>query len=234
MFSVHFSFQLHRSPSFSKKLCSCVSKNMSCNRESSRLGRLSLYHLDRCSCVSPFEVGILYCLIIWFLFLTGGSRNDKINNNCAFCFLEKRIRLSLTIDVPVDSPTKILDCLQRSTKLFRVGRQEDAHELLRYAIEACNSACIQLQKPVAAGNRQTKHADGKSKEEPHTIVKEIFGGIIQSQIKCSVCGTESNKLDDIMDLSLDILPRLGSLREAMCRFFMPEVLDGDNKYHCGK
>ncbi|KAG6549829.1 hypothetical protein Mapa_008810 [Marchantia paleacea] len=162
------------------------------------------------------------------------SRNDKSNNNCAFCFLEKRIRLSLTIDVPVDSPTKILDCLQRSTKLFRVGRQEDAHELLRYAIEACNSACIQLQKPVAAGNRQSKHADGKSKEEPHTIVKEIFGGIIQSQIKCSVCGTESNKLDDIMDLSLDILPRLGSLREAMCRFFMPEVLDGDNKYHCSK
>ncbi|KAL3685759.1 hypothetical protein R1sor_003781 [Riccia sorocarpa] len=159
---------------------------------------------------------------------TCGARNT----NCAFCFLERRIKSSLTTDVAVDSPTKILDYLQRSTKLFRVGRQEDAHELLRFAIEACNSACIQLQKPVPLNNRQTKHGDGKPKEEPHTVVKEIFGGVLQSQVKCLSCHTESNKLDDIMDLSLDIMPRVLSLKEAMCRFFHPEILDGDNKYQC--
>ncbi|KAL2653760.1 hypothetical protein R1flu_021888 [Riccia fluitans] len=159
---------------------------------------------------------------------TCGARNS----NCAFCFLERRIRSSLTTDVAVDSPTKIFDCLQRSTKLFRVGRQEDAHELLRFAIEACNNACI--QKPISVINRQTKNGDRKLKGEPHTVVKEIFGGVLQSQVKCETCGTESNKLDEIMDLSLDIMPRVVSLGEAMCRFFQPEILDGDNKYLCSK
>jgi ubiquitin C-terminal hydrolase len=70
-----------------------------------------------------------------------------------------------------------------------------------------------------------------SKEEPNTVVKEIFGGLLQSQVKCLSCNTESNKIDDIMDLSLDIV-RLGSLSEALCRFFQPEVLDGENKYRC--
>ncbi|KAK4439058.1 Ubiquitin carboxyl-terminal hydrolase 25 [Sesamum alatum] len=64
-----------------------------------------------------------------------------------------------------------------------------------------------------------------------TVVKEIFGGALQSQVKCLSCGAESNKVDEIMDISLDIL-HSGSLKEALQKFFQPEVLDGNNKYKC--
>ncbi|KAL0443669.1 UNVERIFIED_CONTAM: Ubiquitin carboxyl-terminal hydrolase 25 [Sesamum latifolium] len=64
-----------------------------------------------------------------------------------------------------------------------------------------------------------------------TVVKEIFGGALQSQVKCLSCGAESNKVDEIMDISLDIL-QSGSLKEALQKFFQPEVLDGNNKYKC--
>ena len=37
------------------------------------------------------------------------------------------------------------------------------------------------------------------------VVKEIFGGALQSQVKCLSCGNESNKVDEIMDVSLDVL-----------------------------
>ena len=67
----------------------------------------------------------------------------------------------------------------------------------------------------------------------NTVVKDIFGGALQSQVKCLGCGGESNKVDEIMDISLDIF-NSGSLKEAMHKFFQPEVLDGNNKYKCDK
>lgn len=158
--------------------------------------------------------------------------NGKNNSNCPFCFLELRIQRSLTFEGPIDAPIKIHNRLQYFAKHFRNGRQEDAHELLRYAIEACNHVCVQLHKIVQVGKVSPKQAVAKgSKEEPNTVVKEIFGGLLQSQVKCLSCSTESNKLDEIMDLTLDIV-RLSSLSEALCRFFQPEVLDGENKYRC--
>lgn len=164
--------------------------------------------------------------------LAGNQLNGKNNSNCPFCFLEKRIQRSLTVECAIDAPVKIHNRLQYFAKHFRNGRQEDAHELLRYAMEACNHVCVQLHKIVHGSKVPLKQGVVKgSKEEPNTVVKEIFGGLLQSQVKCLSCSTESNKLDDIMDLSLDIV-RLGSLNEALCRFFQPEVLDGENKYRC--
>jgi ubiquitin carboxyl-terminal hydrolase 36/42 len=80
--------------------------------------------------------------------------------------------------------------------------------------------------PTRGGGR-----GGGEKEEPHTVVKEMFGGVLQSQVRCLSCNTESNKLDEIMDLSLDIV-QMNTVGDALCRFFQPEVLDGDNKYRC--
>ncbi|PHU01409.1 hypothetical protein BC332_31196 [Capsicum chinense] len=42
---------------------------------------------------------------------------------------------------------------------------------------------------------------------------------------------ESNKVDEIMDISLDVLHN-SSLNDALQKFFQPEVLDGNNKYKC--
>ncbi|XP_002972625.2 ubiquitin carboxyl-terminal hydrolase 25 [Selaginella moellendorffii] len=145
---------------------------------------------------------------------------DGANSACPFCMLENRISRSFDIEVPVDAPQRIYKYLQTFAKHFRAGRQEDAHELLRYAIDACDSACARLQK------RGSKSSD-------QTVMKEIFGGFLQSQIWCLSCNAVSSKLDSVMDLSLDIV-RTKTLKEAICNFFQPEVLDGNNKYQCEK
>lgn len=166
---------------------------------------------------------------------SGEAVNSANTGSCAFCLLERRINRSLTLEAAVDAPVKISNRLRIFASHFRGGRQEDAHEFLRYAIEACNNACIQLLKAAPLGGKGVgKRMDGNTgKEEPHTVIKEIFGGVLQSQVKCLSCEGESNKRDEIMDLSLDI-NRLSSVKEAMCSFFQPEVLDADNKYRCGK
>lgn len=160
--------------------------------------------------------------------------NGSSSSVCLFCLVEKRITRSLSVDSVSESPARIHSCLTLFAKHFRQGWQEDAHEFLRYVIEACNSVCVKLHKLLAASKLRTRQDSQKiSKEEPRTVVKDIFGGILQSQVKCLSCNTESNKLDDIMDLSLDAF-KTSSLREAMCRYFQPEVLDGSNKYKCEK
>ncbi|KAL6529774.1 Ubiquitin carboxyl-terminal hydrolase 25 [Orobanche gracilis] len=148
---------------------------------------------------------------------------------CPFCILERRIALSLNSDAASDAPLKINSYLRVYAEHFRAGRQEDAHEFLRYVIDACHNTCLRIKK--LQQQQRGKANGGNISWSAETVVKEIFGGALQSQVKCLSCGVESNKIDEIMDISLDIL-HCGSLREALQKFFQPEVLDGNNKYKC--
>lgn len=143
---------------------------------------------------------------------------------------------SLSLDLTLDAPAKIQSCLRIFAEHFRGGRQEDAHEFLRYVIDACHNTCLRLKKlKRKGGDREAVNGSvgNSSSSSSSSVVKEIFGGALQSQVKCLSCGAESNKVDEIMDISLDIL-HSGSLKDAMQKFFQPEVLDGNNKYKCEK
>lgn len=158
---------------------------------------------------------------------SGDSASEERKRDCPFCLLEKRIVQSLRVDHALDAPLKIQSCLRIFAEHFRCGRQEDAHEFLRYVIDACHNTCLRLKKLRRKGGDTPVSGSG------NTVVKEIFGGALQSQVKCLSCGSESNKVDEIMDISLDVL-HSNSLKDAMQKFFQPEVLDGNNKYKCDK
>ncbi|KAL8512315.1 hypothetical protein ACS0TY_018696 [Phlomoides rotata] len=160
-----------------------------------------------------------------------GAGKEK-KGECPFCILEKRIYRSLNSEAGSDAPLKINSCLRIYAEHFRAGRQEDAHEFLRYVIDACHNTCLRLKKLQQQQRVKNGIANGGDNGgSGETVVKEIFGGALQSQVKCLSCGAESNKVDEIMDISLDIL-HSGSLREALQKFFQSEVLDGNNKYKC--
>ncbi|XP_042465472.1 ubiquitin carboxyl-terminal hydrolase 25-like isoform X1 [Zingiber officinale] len=156
---------------------------------------------------------------------------------CPFCILERQISRSLTLDGgnTTEAPSKILKCLSLFAEHFRCGRQEDAHEFLRYVIDACHNACIKIHKQSGGGGASggVVNVDSKVDERsvPSTVMKEIFGGALLSQVKCLACKGDSNKVDEIMDICLDVF-QSNSLKDALARFFQPEVLDGNNKYSC--
>ncbi|XP_074574825.1 ubiquitin carboxyl-terminal hydrolase 25-like isoform X2 [Curcuma longa] len=156
---------------------------------------------------------------------------------CPFCILERQIVRSLTLDGAniTESPSKILKCLSLFAEHFRWGRQEDAHEFLRYVIDACHNACLKIHKLSGCGGDSGGVANGDSKVEersrPSTVMNEIFGGALLSQVKCLACNGDSNKVDEILDICLDVFHN-SSLKDALARFFQPEELDGNNKYRC--
>ncbi|OEL25404.1 Ubiquitin carboxyl-terminal hydrolase 25 [Dichanthelium oligosanthes] len=156
------------------------------------------------------------------------------DKECAFCVLERIVRL-LRADAgrpgPLDSSAKIR-CMPLFDKHFRWGRQEDAHEFLRYIVDACHTAGLRMRKrlPAAVANGNCGEQEGRG-QEGCIVMREIFGGVLLSQVKCLLCKGESNKKDEIMDINLDLYGS-SSVADALARFFQPEILEGANKYSC--
>ncbi|KAK6947235.1 Peptidase C19, ubiquitin carboxyl-terminal hydrolase [Dillenia turbinata] len=175
-----------------------------------------------------------FCLNHQHSSLCNSTSDTSKPRDCPFCIIEKRIACSLSVDLTLDSPARIQSCLRIFAEHFRLGRQEDAHEFLRYVIDACHNTCLRLKKLLLRRKTSNVANGGSACEQFNTnstVVKEIFGGALRSQVKCLSCGAESNKTDEIMDISLDIIGS-ASLKQALQKFFQPEVLDGNNKYKC--
>ncbi|XP_043709597.1 ubiquitin carboxyl-terminal hydrolase 17-like isoform X2 [Telopea speciosissima] len=122
------------------------------------------------------------------------------------------------------SPIGILSQIQSIGSHLGCGREEDAHEFLRYAIDAMQSVCLK----EAAVNAVDQMA------EETTLVGLLFGGYLRSKIKCMKCQGKSERHERMMDLTVEIQGDIGTLEEALSGFTATETLDGENKYHCGR
>lgn len=55
-----------------------------------------------------------------------------------------------------------------------------------------------------------------------------------NQVKCLRCHHVSERYENIMDLTLEILGWVESLEDALTQFTTAEDLDGENMYRCGR
>lgn len=106
---------------------------------------------------------------------------------------------------------------------MRVGRQEDAHEFLRFGLDHMQEAAAKNSKPLAKTDA----------EKEHTFINRIFGGKLRSRVTCSSCHCDSDTYDRFMDISLDI-SRVDTVKEALQAFVRVDSLQGPNKYNCEK
>ena len=79
---------------------------------------------------------------------------------------------------------------------------------------------------------------GRSRKLDHklaetTWVHQIFGGRLRSRVTCVECDHNSDTLDRILDLSIDIFG-VNSVRDALRKFVAVDHLKGANKYKCEK
>jgi ubiquitin carboxyl-terminal hydrolase 36/42 len=122
------------------------------------------------------------------------------------------------------SPTGILSHLRDIGSSFGPGREEDAHEFLRYAIDTMQSASM----------KEAKKNGVYGLPEETTLVQLIFGGYLRSKIKCTMCQGSSEQCERILDLTVEIDGDINTLEEALHRFTSTEILDGDNRYNCSR
>ncbi|XVE95199.1 hypothetical protein REPUB_Repub02eG0075800 [Reevesia pubescens] len=142
---------------------------------------------------------------------------------CFTCEFESLILKAKDGKSPL-SPIGIVSHLQNIGSQLANGKEEDAHEFLRYAIDAMQSACL-----TEAGLDSL----GRSEEET-TLIGLTFGGYLRSKIKCMKCQGKSERHERMMDLTVEIEGDIGTLEEALRRFTATEILDGENKYQCSR
>ncbi|XP_031392003.1 ubiquitin carboxyl-terminal hydrolase 18-like isoform X2 [Punica granatum] len=141
---------------------------------------------------------------------------------CFMCEFESLILKAKEGESPV-SPFGIVSRLEDIGSQLSNGREEDAHEFLRYTIDAMESICL-MGSRIPPG----------SLEEDTTLVGLTFGGYLRSKIRCTNCQSKSERHERMMDLTVEIDGDIGTLEEALRRFTLAETLDGENKYHCSR
>ncbi|CAB4314256.1 unnamed protein product [Prunus armeniaca] len=120
------------------------------------------------------------------------------------------------------SPIRILSKIHKIGSHLGHGREEDAHEFLRYAVDTMQSVCLKEAGAVGPLAEET------------TLVGMTFGGYLRSKITCMKCLGKSERFEQMMDLTVEIDGEIGTLEEALAQFTATETLDGKNRYHCSR
>uniref|UniRef100_A0A8C4Q3C4 Ubiquitin carboxyl-terminal hydrolase n=1 Tax=Eptatretus burgeri TaxID=7764 RepID=A0A8C4Q3C4_EPTBU len=148
------------------------------------------------------------------------------------------------------SPDSLFYVIWKVMPSFRGYQQQDAHEFMRYLLDHLH---MELQDSgqgmgtdISAWGPFGLQEGKKSTNGVPTVVTQIFGGVLQSEVNCLICGTESKKFDPFLDLSLDIpsqyrkrsksqdVSPVCTLRDCLHSFTALEELDEAELYTCYK
>uniref|UniRef100_A0A8C1FIW6 Ubiquitin carboxyl-terminal hydrolase n=1 Tax=Cyprinus carpio carpio TaxID=630221 RepID=A0A8C1FIW6_CYPCA len=135
------------------------------------------------------------------------------------------------------SPDALFYVIWKIMPSFRGYQQQDAHEFLRYLLDH-----LHREMQGSKNGSPSPTLNGTS-----TIVTSVFGGILQNEVYCLICGTESRKFDPFLDLSLDIPSQFRiktrkdqepgptcTLNDCLRSFTDLEELDETELYMCHK
>ncbi|KAK8472230.1 hypothetical protein PHAVU_002G148100 [Phaseolus vulgaris] len=175
---------------------------------------------------SCYANAVLQCLaytrpLTSYLFQGFHSKRCQKKGWCFTCEFEYLIQKAKEGISPL-SPIGILSKIHKIGSHLGHGREEDAHEFLRCAVDTMQSVCLKeasVSSPLA---------------EETTLVGYTFGGYLRSKIKCLRCLGKSERYERMMDLTVEIDGDIGTLEEALGQFTAPEILDKDNKYNCSR
>ncbi|KAI6059461.1 ubiquitin carboxyl-terminal hydrolase 42 [Aix galericulata] len=140
---------------------------------------------------------------------------------CMMCTMETHINQALCCTVDAIEPTHVISNLSRIGQHFRFGSQEDAHEFLRYTVDAMQEVCLNRSTELDRSSQAT------------TIIHQIFGGFLRLRVKCLNCKAVSDTYEAFLDITLDI-KAVSSVTRALELFVKPEELDGENCYKCSE
>ncbi|KAH7682266.1 Ubiquitinyl hydrolase 1 protein [Dioscorea alata] len=178
---------------------------------------------------SCYANAVLQCLtctkpIMVYLLQRLHSRTCCVKDWCLMCELEQHVSMLREGGGPL-SPNGILSNMRNIGWRMGGGNQEDAHEFLRLLLMSMQTICLE-------GLGGEKNVDCRLQET--TLIQQIFGGRLRSKVKCMRCHLESERYENIMDLTLEIHGWVESLEDALTQFTAAEDLDGENMYRCGR
>eukprot|EP00760_Papus_ankaliazontas_P028348 PhM_4_TR364/c0_g1_i3/m.16319/K11833/USP2; ubiquitin carboxyl-terminal hydrolase 2 len=158
--------------------------------------------------------------------------------------LTKRLLLLDTRSVPMYD---FRQAITRFAQRFDDYQQHDSHEFLRFVLDGLHEELNRIRTPPPY--QELKDIDGESArdqaarwiryhdERNNSIITELFGGTLQSERKCSVCGYVSRSFDPFLDLSVPVKKSSSgrtSLQDCLAQYTTPELLSGSERAYCSR
>ena len=110
--------------------------------------------------------------------------------------------------------------------LAQQGVHQDSHEFFENICESLHSCCLSS----ACCDLGITNVDISVART--TLVKQIFEGVLQSEVTCKTCSYTSASFSPFLSLSLEVTEFTDSIRDALQSFAATERLDKENKYMC--
>ncbi|XP_059286606.1 ubiquitin carboxyl-terminal hydrolase 18 [Lycium ferocissimum] len=178
---------------------------------------------------SCFANVVLQCLthtkpLVAYLLEKGHRRECRLNGWCFLCEFQLHVERASQGRQPFLAVSR-LSRLPNIGGNLTCGKQEDAHEFMRFAIDTMQLVSLDEfggEKAVPPSTQET------------TLIQHIFGGHLQSQVICTKCNNLSNQLENMMDLTVEIHGDAESLEECLDQFTAEECMDGENMYKCDR
>ncbi|KAL0312211.1 UNVERIFIED_CONTAM: Ubiquitin carboxyl-terminal hydrolase 18 [Sesamum radiatum] len=172
---------------------------------------------------SCFANVVLQCLaytrpLVAYLLEKGHRIECQRDDWCFLCEFQTHMERASQSIHPF-SPINILSRLPNIGGNLGYGKQEDAHEFMRFSIDTMQSVCLD-----EFGGERAVHPS----YQETTLIQHIFGGRLQSKVICAECNNVSNQFENMMDLTVEIHGDAGSLEECLDQFTAKEWLHGDN------
>ncbi|CAG9793919.1 unnamed protein product [Diatraea saccharalis] len=155
--------------------------------------------------------------------VTESTHAEKCNQQeaCVICGMRATLIATQKSGGAPIKPWQVYSKLRLICRHLTPGRQEDAHEFLRYLVEA-------MEKCYLSRFVNSDKLDQYSKET--TPLNQILGGYLRSTVRCLACHHLSTTYQHFQDLLLDIRKH-STLDEALDSFFSRERLE-DLGYKC--
>ena len=125
------------------------------------------------------------------------------------------------------TPRNIIQNLNQIAKSLKIGRQEDAHEILLYLLDALEKSA----KNYRTSSSKNFIAKSPAAEIEDNLIQKVFGGKLISSVTCLKCKKTNNKIDNYLDVSLHIY-NSENIEKCFENFCKPESLNGNNKFFC--
>jgi ubiquitin C-terminal hydrolase len=156
---------------------------------------------------------------------------------CALCEIEEHAKTVLDPQYAWITPIEFLNNLKHLGD-FYLYNQEDAHEFASSILNRTHRVLYQQYKDsFIKQNPGVPFAIDKEDEmriEETTVIYQLLGGTLQSQVKCEKCGNVNGSLESFLDLNLDLSQNALSVEEALMNFVRIEKLDESTGYRCDK
>ncbi|NWS78774.1 UBP36 hydrolase, partial [Crotophaga sulcirostris] len=137
------------------------------------------------------------------------TRTCQQGNFCMLCTMQNHMIQAFSNSGHTIKSMHIIRDLKHIAQHIHFGHQEDAHEFLRYTIDALQRACL----------TSCTKLDGQA--QATTLVHQIFGGSLLS------LGQATHALTSPLSLQ-----KARSITQALNIFVKPEILSGENAYTC--